>query len=411
MGVEGAQRGSGQSLGPEGVPAELMGEFILLSGQLETSLEPLAENTLQRLNQALPTSILDSDFAEQIGRFLRASLRLELRDFRNGALPDGCPEVDALAAREVAEKGELKWLLSGYRFAQMALWQAWFEAVEESIPDPESRTRLLRHGSDYFFHYAALLAEHVTDLYQRQLERSPGGGERRRFREIQALLAGEQIVDSGLELDLDRHHLGLIAWGEDPLDAARELAGELGRPLLAVCPLELGRTCWAWISGTRPLDPVEQRLLAQFQPTCGHIALGIEAFGEAGFRATHRQAIRARRFTSPDGPPIVRYSDLAVEALAAESEVDARAFVAHELRGIEDESQTSCRLRETLQAYFDSEYNAACAAAALGVHQQTIANRLRAAEERLGHHSIGARHLELELALRLRSHFARGPER
>jgi len=45
---------------------------------------------------------------------------------------------------------------------------------------------------------------------------------------------------------------------------------------------------------------------------------------------------------------------------------------------------------------------AASAAATLGVHQQTVANRLRAAEERLGH-SVGSRRVELEIALRLRA--------
>jgi DNA-binding PucR family transcriptional regulator len=49
-----------------------------------------------------------------------------------------------------------------------------------------------------------------------------------------------------------------------------------------------------------------------------------------------------------------------------------------------------------------AEHNAASAAAALGVHQQTIANRLRAAEERIGH-PVAARRIELETAMRLRA--------
>ena len=97
----------------------------------------------------------------------------------------------------------------------------------------------------------------------------------------------------------------------------------------------------------------------------------------------------------------VRYADFAATSLACENSEEAQLFVARELRGIEDDSAASQRIRDTLLAYFESEHNAASAAARLGVHQQTIANRLRAVEERLGR-SVGARRLELELALRLR---------
>jgi DNA-binding PucR family transcriptional regulator len=93
---------------------------------------------------------------------------------------------------------------------------------------------------------------------------------------------------------------------------------------------------------------------------------------------------------------------VAVEALASENRADARAFVAHELRGIDDDSASSLHIRETIAAYFAAEHNAASAAAALGIHQQTVANRLRAAEDRLGR-PVGARRVELETALRLRA--------
>ena len=90
-----------------------------------------------------------------------------------------------------------------------------------------------------------------------------------------------------------------------------------------------------------------------------------------------------------------------VEALISENQEEACNFVARELGELNEETTSSRRIRETLAAYFASEHNAASAAAKLGIHQQTVANRLRAAEERLGH-QIGTRRLELELALRLR---------
>ncbi len=345
--------------------------------------------------------------AEEIARFSRDGLHEELRGFRRGALPESCPEHARIAARVIAAFPKPKSLLGAYRISHMVLWDAWLDLVE-GVPglSAAQRRELLRHGSDYFFAYADLLNEFLAEAYRKELGKHGRSSERRRFEAISGVLEGDPFAASSLDFDLERHHLGLIAWGEEPGSAAQQLAGILSRPLLAVSPLE-PQSCWAWVSGSHPLDRAQERALAGFEPTTGHVALGLEAFGEAGFRATHRQALRACRFAGQSGPSALRYEDVVVEALASENEDDARAFVAHELRGIEDDSLASRRIRETLEAYFTAGYNAACAAATLGVHQQTVANRLRTAEERLGQKSIGVRRVELEIALRLRACLAR----
>ncbi len=165
----------------------------------------------------------------------------------------------------------------------------------------------------------------------------------------------------------------------------------------------LNESWWGWLSGSRPLSAAEERKLLAFKaPEKAGVALGLESFGEHGFTATNRQALRARWVARKTNRHLVRYADVAVEALASENRADARAFVARELRGIEDDTKASRERRETIAAYFAAEHNAASAAATLGVHQQTVANRLRAAEDKLGH-PVGARRVELELALRLRA--------
>jgi DNA-binding PucR family transcriptional regulator len=164
----------------------------------------------------------------------------------------------------------------------------------------------------------------------------------------------------------------------------------------------VGRDWWAWISGARPFEPAEEAVVARVgRPPQVGVAVGLPGYGGVGFRAAHRQALGARRIAGRT-PGLLRYADVAVELLVGENQEDAGAFLACELRGLDDDSQTSRRIRETLTAYFAAEHNAASAAASLGVHQQTVANRLRAAEDRLGH-SIGSRRVEIELALRLRA--------
>jgi PucR C-terminal helix-turn-helix domain len=315
-----------------------------------------------------------------------------------------CPERDATAARTVARVGELEFFSHGYRAAQVVLWQAWFALVEDSSQlDAAQRRGFLVRGSDFFFRYADLLGDYVAEVYQEELTKLRGNGAQRRFLAIKAVLEGDSLNDpSGpLDLDLGQYHLGLLAWGPQGASAARDLAEAVGRRLLLVAPIE--GSWWGWISGTRRFEHHEERTLQRYQPPPGAgLALGMQEAGPPGFRTTHRQAQRAAQLASGAQPSLTRYADVTVEALASENVKEARSFVARELGALEDESARSSQIRETLSAYFAAEYNAASAAATLGVHPQTVANRLRAAEERLGH-PVAARRVELEVALRLRS--------
>lgn len=385
----------------EGLRPPASGEFVSLARVLEEELEAVSRTAAKRLGEMTPGWMSDSVFsAAEIGSFVRGSLEVELRGFRRGVLPDGCPDIDARCARAAAQVGALKFLLMIYRIARSELWQAWFDRVEGSPTDAQARNELLRYGSEYFAFYAERLSDFVIEVYQHEIEQRVRSGEQRRFDAVRTLLEGSSFAASRLDVDLDQHHLGLVAWGGGGEAGARELAAALGRPLLLIGPLN--GSWWGWISGSRPLTAGQERLLREFEPSGdAHLAVGLEARGEEGFRATHRQALGARRVRRDAGRRLTRYADVAVEALAADNPDDARAFVAHELRGIDDGSPASGRIRETILAYFAAGHNAASAAAALGVHQQTVANRLRAAEDRLGR-SISARRVELETALRLR---------
>jgi hypothetical protein len=378
--------------------------FELLATRLEQRLDPLAASVLERVREKHPTlaSRKGVDW-NRLAELTAASLRVELRSFRAGRFPERCPEIDAAGALALARQVGIGVLLDGYRFCQLTLWRAWFELIEDSRGlSVERRRDLLSRGSDFFFRYADLLCGYVAEVYERALGRPSQSASERRREAVRGLLSGDPLAASWLDFDVERHHLGLIAWGEGAAGAARGLASALARPLLVVPVPGPGDCCWAWISGSRSLGPGEQRAVAQFSPADARLALGLEAFGVEGFRSTHRQAMRAMRFSGPGGSPLVRYEDVVVEALACENEDDARAFVAHELRGIDDDSPRSGEIRETLAAYFAAGCNAASAGAHLGVHQQTVANRLRAAEQRLGAASVGVRRIELEMALRLR---------
>jgi hypothetical protein len=380
-------------------------EFARLVLELETRLDLLAAEGLEAMRARMPRWIAEtSSIWEQVGECIRGTLRTEWAAFRDGVLPGRLPDIDATMIMMAARVGDLASLQAGYRFAQMALWGSWFELVEASIEDEALKRELMRHGSQYFFEYADLVSRYMAEGYQRGVEQAAASGEHHRFQAIKSLLEGDPLAHSHIDIDLNQNHLGLVAWGEGADAEVRQLAKDLGR--LVLLTQRLHDNWWGWISGIRPLDAHAEKLLRRFRAGPGvRIAFGLEGFGEPGFRATNHQALRAQ-WVAPAGAAVIHYEDVAVEALATEVQNDARAFVRSELRGIDDTSTASARLRETLDAYLTAELNAASAAAALGVHHQTVANRLRAIEERLGH-PVGSRHLELAMALRLWSCLAR----
>ncbi|HEX3324896.1 MAG TPA: helix-turn-helix domain-containing protein [Solirubrobacterales bacterium] len=380
-------------------------EFDRLVAELESRLDFLAAEGLEAMRGRVPRWILETGPVwQQLGECIRGTLRTEWAAFRDGFLPGRLPDIDATLIVMAARVGDLSSLLAGYRFAQMALWGSWFELIEASVTDETVKRELLRHGSQYFFQYADLVSRYMAEGYQRGVERAAAQGEHHRFQAIKSLLEADPLSGSHFDIDLNHYHLGCVAWGEGADEAVRQLGTGLGRPVQLT--LRLHNNWWGWISGSRPLDPRQEAELSRFEPGPGiRIAFGLEGFGEAGLRATNHQALRAQ-WVAPPGPAVIHYEDVAVETLATEAESDARAFVAHELHGIDDPSAASARLRETLAAYFAAELNAASAGAALGVHHQTVTNRLRVIEERIGH-SLGARHLELAVALRLRAALSR----
>jgi DNA-binding PucR family transcriptional regulator len=76
--------------------------------------------------------------------------------------------------------------------------------------------------------------------------------------------------------------------------------------------------------------------------------------------------------------------------------------VADELGSLADGTSSSERIAETLAAYFAEGSSPARTAKRLGIHENTVANRIAKAETMLGY-PIERRRLELALALRMRA--------
>lgn len=252
------------------------------------------------------------------------------------------------------------------------------------------------------FSTQAILLDHllaaVADAHSAEAEalRTASSAPTRRLRTVERLLAGESVQALELRYDFDAYHVALIASGADMKQGLREIASELDRNLLAVCPAET--TVWAWLGGRRPLRSDE--LLAELRACSDKtVAIGEAGHGIAGWRQSHRQARAAWPIAGHGLDSMVRYADVAILTTVLQDSLLLDSLRQLYLEPLEVERDQGETLRETLRAYFAAERSAVSAAAALGVSRQTVNSRLRTAEERIGRH-LGSCGSELEAVLR-----------
>ena len=133
------------------------------------------------------------------------------------------------------------------------------------------------------------------------------------------------------------------------------------------------------------------------------LALGTSAPGVEGFRASHREAVQARRVAqlSHRRPgSVTRYEDVALIAVASADLGLARDFVARELGPLAEQDDDTVRLAATLRVYLEEQASPRRTAQRLGVHENTVKNRVRTIRELLGY-SPEDRVAEVLVALRL----------
>jgi hypothetical protein len=372
----------------------------LVAGRLDSVVEQMLERLWA--NPALERWTRP-ETREPARAIAEAALAAEVGALVRRELPAECPPADLAAARAaVAYDAPVTVVLQCYRAGHAALSSAWLDAVDELGPAPRLRRRLIDAGAGFMFDYVDRCSAWVEREHARERERALRGAEQRRMRAVLQTLAGDPPDEDVLGYDLEaQHHLAVVAWGERPDDAVRALAAALDAESLAVSVDP--QTAWAWLGSSRP--PV----LPAFAPPPGTwLAVGGPAAGPDGFRDAHADALDAQRVARLRPAPVTSYADVGLEALGATDERRARAFVAHELGSLAGAGTRPETLRATLGAYFASGQNAASAAARLGVHERTIANRLHTVENMLGR-AVATRRAELEMALRLRDVLASPP--
>jgi DNA-binding PucR family transcriptional regulator len=146
---------------------------------------------------------------------------------------------------------------------------------------------------------------------------------------------------------------------------------------------------WGWVSITgtmrAPLTDIATESSGEGEDV--HIAVGSPHLGADGFRTTHLEALRTRRVIELSGrvtPSITAFSDIAlVDAISRDLDA-ARAFVAAQLGDLARDDAKERDERAALLAVLDAQGSLVNAARTLGIHRNTVLQRMRRAEERRG---------------------------
>jgi PucR C-terminal helix-turn-helix domain/GGDEF-like domain len=375
------------------------------------------ERVSEEITDAIHRELAEIDDDElRAGTFAstRSVLTLMADMVRLGRPPEeSTPPPDAVEyARLYVRRGvTIDTLLRAYHVGHSTFFANWVAGVHEEITDPEWLARAVELGAKWTFDYVQVLSRGLVNSYTDEREQWVRSAAAMRAETVRALLEGERIdphlAGQRLRYDLDRHHVAYVVWtdednaGQDDYavleNAALQLAADagVGSPLVVALG---GHLVHAW-AGSH--DPVSMATAGV--PGPARVALGSPAAGVEGFRASHREAVQARRVAQlarRRPGTVTRYEDVALTALASVDLSLARAFVARELGPLAAQDDDTIRLAATLRVYLEEQASPRRTAQRLGVHENTVKNRVRTIRELLGH-APEQRVAEILVALRL----------
>lgn len=341
---------------------------------------------------------------------VRACLEVALIAIENDEGWDEMQLVPARAlveARRVAESGEsVEPMLRRYVAGAGVFWDFFLrEALRREMTE-EQRARVLLEASAALISMGTQLLPLVGAAHAKEVARQEDPREERTAAVIRALIDCMPAATDGIPYDFDGTHVGLVATGSGAQRAVRILAAGLGCDHL--CLPRPDGAVWAWFQ-VRGSFETEDLPDAKRIERGVRIAIGEEAGGRLGFRATHRQAQAAMQVAVWQRQPITRYRDVLLLVPAIQDESCRDALISVYLEPLEQAPEKNPTLKETLEAYFDSERNTSATAALLRVDRRTATSRLRTVEERLGF-PIYTHAAELEIALRLDRLRRQGPD-
>lgn len=381
-------------------------------------LDAVCEAVVERdLSVAFPQLAHDTEFRDHLRASARENLGV-LQDLVCGrrTLQDvRLREPLAFAAVQARLRLPQTALQRSYRVGFLVKWAAWSQVLRQGaeladVPRDEALWALEQVAAvlfGYQDHVASQVAESyavVDDALSRSRDHVRQGLVRQLLREDTASLPPSDLVT--LDYDLAAAHLVVLLPGTPQGAAAQLLVGlraATGVSSALVHPLGLSSTAvWLGATGSWSAD-ARSALRDVLGRTGAEASLSDTASGLVGFRTALAQATDVERVRQAWGraaaPAVLEHADVRLEVLLLGDPNGARSFVEAELGPLSAATVEAARLRDTLDASFQSGSHVA-AAEHLQLHEHTVRNRLHKAEQMLGH-ALQHRRTELQVALRL----------
>ncbi|GDY31956.1 PucR family transcriptional regulator [Gandjariella thermophila] len=323
-------------------------------------------------------------------------------------------------ARRLAQRGTpLVDLIRAYHVGQTAVLDMALQEAARQIDDSEVLGAMARRVLTVTYAFIDRVINQVVTAYEQERDRWLSTRSAMRAARVRAVLEGDAVdvdaSEAALGYRLRGTHLGLVAWRAEPrraegsltelerlAAAVAEAAGGAGRPLFVPCD---EASAWVWLPLAEPVLPAREVFERAVADTGGGIRVAVGEPGRelAGFRRTHRQALRVQALGLAAGPecdPVMCFAEVGSVALMVSDIDSARAWVADTLGALATDDAHHARLRETLRVFLAEGSSYTAAAARLVMHKNSVQYRVRKAEELLGR-DIAANRLDVELALTL----------
>jgi hypothetical protein len=387
-----------------------------LAGELLASTDELALGMADHLYASIPElAAMDDDElrAELLGS-TEANVGQVLRLMARGtSIDDVVIPHEALAfMRGNVRRGiPLPALLRSYRLGHAWLWERWSQELKKRVEDSGELAAGQDQSSAFMFAYVDKVSDVLVEEFGSERERMMRSTSQLRAETVRAILGGEPVdeeeASKRLGYDLRRHHVALrVACPGSAVRglkrATKEAAAALGTGEPLVVPSGAARFDAWWGSFDVPVTAALER----YEPPSGVlVAFGKPRKGIEGFRASHAEALQAARIGSlaaGGASAVTSYERVELVSLLAGDLPRARAFVIGQLGPLASTAEPAQRLRDTVLAFLASGGSATRVAKELYVHQNTVAYRVKRAEELLGH-KVGDRPIELTCALTLAS--------
>jgi tellurite resistance protein len=389
-------------------------EIRRTAAELLGNVSSYADDMLDYILERIPEAGADDDLRGLTLGSCSSNLEAVLSMVRHGIdVSAATAPVTALEhARAMAARGySVDVMLRFYRIGQAYFSERILARINDFVPDPTLALAVATDLQRYGFAYVDRISSEVAAEYVAELDRMQTRVRAARTDAVRSLIAGERIDLGRAERTLSHRLTGwqtaFVCWTDrDDADLAR-VGAVVGTHFGSRHPLLVpdgAQSLWGWVSTTHAphLTSDDSAALAGQLPKEVRISVGTPAQGPRGFRDSHVQAQRGRRIVELSGKavPVMSYADVAlVDTMSGDLDL-ARAFVAAELGALAVAGRREDEERRTLLAVLDAQGGLAAAADELGVHRNTVLQRMHRAEEHRGRPAT-ERVAELHAALRL----------